>query len=142
MWKKYFADEAILSPEMTVAQINKIKGDIKTGIICYGKLPLMLTRNCPVVNSSSCDKCRRSGELTDRKGFVFSVDCSSGYSEILNSVPLYMLNELSDFENVDFFVLKFTKETKEECQQIISKYLCREKSEGKFTRGLYIRGVI
>ncbi|MBQ7957768.1 MAG: U32 family peptidase [Clostridia bacterium] len=142
MWKKHFADEAIMSPEMTVSQINKIKGDIKTGVICYGKLPLMLTRNCPMVNSTSCDKCRRNGELTDRKGFAFSIDCSSGSSEVLNSVPLYMCDELHTFESADFFVLKFTKESEDECREIISKYLHKEKYEGKFTRGLYLRGVI
>lgn len=142
MWKKHFDAEAILSPEMTVAQINNIKGEAKVGIICYGKLPLMLTRNCPVKNVSSCDKCRGNGTLTDRKGIVFSVDCTSGTSEILNSVPLYMCDELRDFENLDFCVLKFTTENKDECETVIRQYLHREKYNGKFTRGLYRRGVI
>lgn len=142
MWKKHFDAEAILSPEMTVSQINNIKGETKAGIICYGKLPLMLTRNCPVKNVSSCDKCRGNGTLTDRKGIVFSVDCTSGTSEILNSVPLYMCDELRDFENLDFCVLKFTTENKDECENVIRQYLRREKYNGKFTRGLYRRGVI
>ena len=142
MWKKHFDAEAILSPEMTVTQINNIKGEAKAGIICYGKLPLMLTRNCPVKNVTSCDKCRGNGTLTDRKGIVFSVDCTTGTSEILNSVPLYMCDELRDFENLDFCVLKFTTESKDECETVIRQYLHREKYNGKFTRGLYRRGVI
>ncbi len=142
MWKKYFADEAILSPEMTVSQINKIKGETNTGIICYGKLPLMLTRNCPVKNVSSCERCKGNGNLTDRKGVVFPVDCTSGTSEILNSVPLYMCDELKNFESLDFCVLKFTTESKDECEKVIRQYLRREKYTGKFTRGLYRRGVI
>lgn len=142
MWKNYFADEAVLSAEMTVSQINKIKGNIRTGIICYGRLPLMLTRNCPVRNSRSCDKCGGNGKLTDRKGMEFPVDCSSGTSEILNSVPLCVFDEIGDFENIDFCVLKFTVETKEECEDIIEKYLSRKKYDGKFTRGLYRRGVM
>ena len=99
VWKKYFADEAVLSAEMTVSQINKIRGDIKKGVICYGKLPLMLTRNCPVKTFSSCAVCGGKGKLTDRKGYEFSVDCSSGTSEILNSVPLYIFDRLSEFKN-------------------------------------------
>lgn len=142
VWKNYFADEAVLSAEMTISQINKIKGNIRTGIICYGRLPLMLTRNCPVRNSRSCDKCGGNGKLTDRKGMEFPVDCSSGTSEILNSVPLCVFDEISDFENIDFCVLKFTVETKEECEDIIEKYLSRKKYDGKFTRGLYRRGVM
>ena len=142
VWKNYFADEAVLSAEMTVSQINKIKGNIKTGIICYGHLPLMLTRNCPIKNSSSCHNCGGNGKLTDRKGMEFPVDCSSGTSEILNSVPLCVFDEISDFENIDFCVLKFTVEIKEECEKIIDLYLSRKKYDGKFTRGLYHRGVI
>ena len=142
VWKNYFADEAILSTEMTVSQINRLRGEIKTGIICYGKLPLMLTRNCPVKSFSSCTECGGKGKLTDRKGYEFSVDCSSGTSEILNSMPLYIFDRLSEFKNIDFCVLKFTTESKEECKKITDKYLRREKSEDKFTRGLYYRGVI
>ena len=142
MWKKHFASEAILSAEMTTTQINKIKGDIKTGVICYGKIPLMLTRNCPMNNTSSCEKCQKNGSLVDRKGFSFSIDCSTGCSEILNSVPVYMCDELEKFGNADFFVLKFTTESKEECAEILRKYLSHEKYDGKFTRGLYNRGVI
>ncbi len=142
LWEKHFADEAVLSPEMTVRQINGIKNKIKTGIICYGNLPLMLTRNCPVKNVLGCDKCKKSGKLVDRKGFEFAVDCSSGTSEILNSVPIYIFDELSKFKTPDFCVLFFTRETKDECQSIIEKYILREKSDEKFTRGLYFRGVI
>ncbi len=142
VWKKHFADEVILSPEMTVTQINKIKSDINCGIICYGKLPLMLTRNCPVKNSFTCDECKKNGKLTDRKGISFSVDCSSGMSEILNSVPIYMLDKLSEFSGVQFFILKFTTETKKECEDIIENYFSKNKPEIKFTRGLYFRGVI
>ena len=142
VWKNKFADEAILSAEMTTAQMNKISGDIRTGLICYGKLPLMLTRNCPMNNTISCDKCKKTGALTDRKGFAFPIDCSSGCSEILNSVPIYMCDRISEFENADFFVLKFTTETKDECTEILANYKTRSKAEKKYTRGLYQRGVI
>ena len=142
MWKKYFCDEAILSPEMTVKDINNIKGDAKTGIICYGRLPLMITRNCPVKNKFSCSQCQKNGTLTDRKGLSFPVDCTSGTSEILNSVPINVCDELSSFENINFAVLKFTDEDKNECEDIIKNYINRKKSDGKFTRGLYHRGVI
>lgn len=142
MWKKYFADEVILSPEMTCAQINKIKSDINCGIICYGKLPLMLTRNCPIKNSFTCAECKKRGQLTDRKNINFAVDCSTGTSEILNSVPIYILDELNKFANLDFFVFKFTTETKKECEEIIENYFSRRKADIKFTRGLYFRGVI
>lgn len=142
LWKKYFADEAVLSVEMTSSRINRIRGAISTGVICYGRIPLMLTRNCPVKAFVSCEKCKGNGKLTDRKNMEFPVDCSSGTSEILNSVPLDISDEISQFENIDFCVLKFTVETKEECENILERFSRRRKADGKFTRGLYRRGVI
>ncbi len=142
VWKKHFADEAVLSVEMTSSRINRIRGSVSTGIICYGHIPLMLTRNCPVKAFLSCEKCKGNGKLTDRKNMEFPVDCSSGTSEILNSVPLDIFDEISQFENIDFCVLEFTVETKEECEKILERYACRRKGDGKFTRGLYRRGVI
>ncbi len=142
MWKKYFADEAVLSFEMTSREIANIRGNIKTGVVCYGRLPLMITRNCPVKNKFSCAECNKNGVLTDRKGIEFYVDCTSGTSEILNSVPLNVCDEISKFENTDFCVLKFTTESKTECENIIKNYLAGEKPKGNFTRGLYHRGVV
>lgn len=39
-----------VSFELTLAQIAKLGGNIPRGIISYGRLPLMLTRNCPAKN--------------------------------------------------------------------------------------------
>ncbi|MCC8016281.1 MAG: hypothetical protein LIO43_02600 [Clostridiales bacterium] len=48
----------ILSFELTVESTNKISAP-DTGVIVYGRLPLMLARNCPVKNNIGCDKCRK-----------------------------------------------------------------------------------
>lgn len=42
----------ILSFELTVSEANRVNSR-DTGIIVYGKLPLMLTRNCPVKTRSA-----------------------------------------------------------------------------------------
>ena len=39
-----------LSFELTAGMINRISGNIKTGVVGYGYLPLMITRNCPNKN--------------------------------------------------------------------------------------------
>ena len=39
--------EITLSPELTLKRLSKTGGTAKRGIIGYGRLPLMLTRNCP-----------------------------------------------------------------------------------------------
>lgn len=132
----------LLSPELTLAQAQAIGGDAPRGVFAYGRLPLMLTRNCPQKNGKSCAECRRSGKLTDRRGIDFPIDCRSGCSEILNSVPVYMADRLSEIRNMDFILLYFTNESKEKTSLVIQDYIKgSKKPHGEFTRGLLYRGV-
>lgn len=140
-YKNLGVEKALLSPELTVNQIKNLGGDLPRGIFAYGRLPLMLTRNCPVKNVKSCGECRQTGTLTDRKNTVFTVDCSSGMSEILNSRPVYMADRLNEIKNCDFILLYFTDESKQQAQNIIKKYISGGKPQGEFTRGLLYRGV-
>ena len=139
--EKLGAEEATVSCELTLGRIKKLGGRIKRGIIAYGNIPLMLTRNCPIKNGKSCKECGRSSFITDRMGVKFPVLCTDSCSEILNSRPIYLADRLNEIENVDFITLYFTKETKSEASAVIKKYVLGEKPDGEFTRGLYYRGI-
>lgn len=131
-----------ISFEMTLEQISKLGGNIKRGIVAYGRLPLMLTRNCPIANSESgCLSCKTPKSITDRKGVKFPVMCNFGCSEILNSVPLYLADRLHETKNIDFIVLRFSVENSVETEEKLHCFLKKQKSDEKFTRGLYYRGV-
>ena len=133
-------DSPILSFEMTINQANSINAK-DTGIIAYGKIPLMISRNCPVKNRIGCEKCRKNGVLTDRKGYKFPVICSPyPCVEILNPLPIVLSDKLSDIKT-DFIHFYFTDETEEEIRQIISLYKFNKFCEKNYTRGLYYRGV-
>ncbi len=134
-------ESCVLSPELTLQQASEIGGNTKRGLISYGRLPLMLTRNCPAKNARDCTKCDKNAYLTDRLGVQFPIVCSNGFSELLNSRPIYMAERLSELKNIDFMILYFTKESPEECLQIITSYSNKEKYLGELTRGLYYRGV-
>lgn len=140
-YSKLGIKEALLSPELTLTQIRNIGGKLPRGVFAYGRLPLMLTRNCPVKNVKTCGECKQTGSLTDRKNTVFTIDCSSEMSEILNSRPVYMADRLNEIRNVDFILLYFTDESKQEAQNIINRYISGNKPRGEFTRGLFYRGV-
>ncbi len=133
-------DSPILSFELTLEQANRIAAD-DVGIIGYGKLPLMITRNCPVKNRIGCDKCKKQGTLTDRKGYKFSVKCSSyPCVEILNPLPVYLGDRISEI-NTDFVHFYFTDEAKDEVSDLVKMYKNGDKFSAKYTRGLYYRGV-
>lgn len=129
-----------LSPELKASQLSRIACPGRLGAIIYGRLPLMVTRNCPISAQIGCKNC--TGSLIDRTGAKFPVLChrESGYYELLNSRPIYLADKLDDF-NLDFGDLYFTVETPGEAARVLREYRARVKPDGEFTRGLYYRGV-
>lgn len=134
--------DCTLSFELRLDQAKDIGGSIGKGIVAYGRLPLMLVRNCPL-SRIGCAGCGGRGYLTDRMGKKFPVMCSGfGFSEVLNCVPLYLADIRDELWAFDFLMLHFTDEGKDEAAKVTRQYLegGEPKKEG-FTRGLYFRGV-
>ena len=141
--KELGAADAIVSFELKAAQISRLKKPLPIGVYAYGRLPLMLTVNCPISAAAGCKNCIH--HITDRTGRDFPVRCSKreGYVEILNSEVLYMADKLGDLRSADILMLDFTDETPAQVRHIIEEY----ENGGlngrpdKITRGLYYRGV-
>lgn len=130
----------MLSPELKAEELNNIKTNLSAGYFAYGRLPLMLTRNCPV-NNSDCANCNKDRVLIDRMGVKFPVKCVNGFSVLLNSKPHYLADKAEDFKSLDFAELYFTVENRDEVEAIIESYKTGAKPNTDFTRGLYYRGV-
>lgn len=139
--KRIGINEFTVSNECTLEQFGNISAPIPKGITVYGRIPLMLTRNCPVKNGKSCAECSRKSGITDRMGIKFPVRCSFGYSEILNSRPIYMADRLREIPPADFWFFNFTIETRTEVENIINSYKRGASPAGEYTRGLLYRGV-
>ncbi len=135
------AKDILLSAELNLSQAAHIGGDIPRGIMAYGRIPLMLTRNCPVRNKLSCSECKGNSFLVDRMGVEFPVRCQNGCSYILNSRPLWLADKQNDIRNCDFSLLYFTTETKEQVCGIIDSFVSGKSPDGEFTRGLYFKSV-
>ena len=134
-------DKVIVSNECTLDKFGKISSSTPIGLTVYGRIPLMLTRNCPVKNGKKCAECNRESYITDRMGIRFPVKCNMGYSEILNSRPIYMADRMGEIPDCDIMFFNFTTESKYEVESVISAYENEEKSTSEFTRGLLYRGV-
>ncbi len=135
------ATDSLLSCEVSLSQVAYMGGTLPRGIMAYGRIPLMLTRNCPVKNELTCAECGKNSVLVDRMGVEFPVRCKNGCSYILNSRPLWLADKQKDIRNCDFALLYFTTEAKDEAAQIIGDYFCEKSAKGDFTRGLYYKGV-
>lgn len=131
---------ATVSFEMKASQINRLRTDMPIGFVAYGRLPLMLTVNCPIQAQVGCKNCKK--RLTDRTGAKFKVDChkSEGYYELLNSKVLHLEDKLDDF-NADFAILCFTDESPDEVARVIDNYRNRTHDSRDATNGLYYRGI-
>ncbi len=130
--------DAEVSVELTAAQISKLGGRLPIGIVSSGRLPLMLTRNCPADNSLS-DK--KEMMLRDRKEMEFPLQNYGACTEILNSVPLDLSDRRRELLGVDFEVLRFSVENPVESGEILELFNSGKCRKGAYTRGLYYRGV-
>ena len=129
-----------VSFELKISQSRKMSQTVPHGIIAYGKLPLMLTVNCPIKNSDGCKKCTH--KITDRTNRNFFVRCSYNYTEIFNSDPLYLADKCTELLNFSFITLFFTDETPSQIKKIINDYkFGSDQVPSGITRGLYFRGI-
>lgn len=133
----------VVSPELSFAQMRFTQAAAcACGVVTYGRLPLMLTRNCPAKAAGRrCEDCKGHALLTDRKQVQFPVTCTNGCSELLNSVPLYWLDKSAQLPRGAFQFLHFTVESAKEVAAVLEQSLCAAPSMQSITRGMYKKGV-
>ncbi len=140
--QSYGVEDVELSFELDYMRINALKSDITRGVVGYGHLPLMMTRNCPVKSGdNTCVTCKNGFKLQDRKNEQFELICDKNVVEILNCVPLILPLEIYNSKNLDFTVFHFSVENSVENKEKILKNLSENRSFTRFTHGLYLRGV-
>ncbi len=139
---KMGAKDCLISCETAFAQASRLCGEIPRGAMIYGRIPLMLTRNCPIKNRLTCSECSSNSYLVDRMGVKFPVICKNGCSFILNSRPLWVADKKNEMKGLDFGLIYFTNESREECERVICEVKNGSAPQGEFTRGLYFKGVL
>ena len=140
--KKAGLSEVTVSLEISHKDFSGIASVIPAAAVIYGNVPLMLARNCPVRQAAGCKKC--SGRLTDRTGRHFEVICSGNkeYVEILNSDKLCIADKLSGFKGAASFDILAGNGSPETVTCEIFKCINGAAPSGRFTRGLYGKGVL
>ena len=138
---------ATASFEMTLPQIRDVSKAVPTELICYGRLPLMVTENCLIRGKTGQCACHLGPtKLTDKTGAEFPVirDGASCRSVLLNGKKLNWLDRQSDLFRLGLWAtrLYFTTENSKEVDQVLaSVHNPTQFDPGACTRGLYLRGV-
>ena len=136
---------ATLSFELRLAQVRDLSKPLDTELIVYGRLPLMVTKNCVIKNSTGACSCGGATGITDRRGAVFPVVQEFGCRNVvLNSKKLFMADRQRELASLGLWAtrLAFTTENARECVSVMKRYQNMGDYEPVgFTRGLYYRGV-
>lgn len=136
-------ESVTVSAELRHQQVRDLRKYIPCEAVVYGRLPLMVTENCPLRCSGQCSA-GSGGVLTDRTGARFPVLCGHGCRpEIQNSRPLYLADKPEWKKcGLRWARLRLTTETAEEALDILQRYQGADfPAPAGFTRGLFYRGV-
>lgn len=142
-----------LSPELNLGEIKALaeNTDAYIEVIGYGRIPLMLMKNCPVKAAGKCQRGKSIYKLRDRKREEFPIVCNDDCTaKILNSKPVFMADKMPDLKKLKINAVRliFTVENSAQCDKIINMYKSAldggeipGQAENSFTRGHYYRGV-
>ncbi len=126
-----------LSPEVRVVDLAQFAGlSVRTSLLAYGRLPVMMTRVCPLQNITDCARCTKRGKLLDRKGEQLPVICRGSVREIYNPVPIWMGDRQHEAA-CDLLTLYFTWETADRVAAVTGMFRNGCAFDTRFTRGLY-----
>ena len=138
---------ATLSFEMTLPQIRDVSKSVPAEILCYGRMPLMVTENCLIRGKTGECACRQGQtRLVDKTGADFPVirDGNSCRSILLNGKKLNWLDRQNDLGKLGLWAVRlyFTTENAKEVEHVLSSCISPVPFDpGACTRGLYLRGL-
>ena len=138
---------ATLSFEMTLPQIRDVSKAVPCELLCYGRMPLMITENCLIRGKTGQCTCHLAPtKLTDKTGAEFPIikDGNSCRSVLLNGKKLNWLDRQNDLARLGLWAtrLYFTTENPKEVDNVLGAYRNPTPFDpGACTRGLYLRGL-
>ena len=134
------AEEMTISFESSLRQGAALGDYLPYGVIGYGYLPLMTFRACPAQGAKGCGGCSGQAALTDRLGKDFPVLCHRRrYSQLLNTVPLYLGDKQDALEGYSHVTLRFTIESPERCARVVQLWREGAPFREERTNGLCFR---
>ena len=136
---------ATASFELRIQQIRDMQKPLDTEMIIYGRLPVMVSDQCVIRQSSGRCNCQVPGQLADRTGSVFPVVKEFGCRNVIyNAHKLILADRREELLSAGLWGLRllFTTESARECVEVAKAYLgMTDYRPNMLTRGLYYRGV-
>ncbi len=140
-------ESAALSYEMTLPQVRDLSKAVASELLCYGRMPLMVTENCLIKGKTGECACHLGAtRLVDKTGAEFPVikDGDSCRSVLLNGKKLNWLDRQQDLAKLGLWAMRlyFTTENPKEVDYVLASCITPVPFDaGACTRGLYLRGL-
>ena len=136
---------ATASFELRIQQIRDMQKPLDTEMIIYGRLPVMVSDQSIIRQSSGRCNCQVPGQLADRTGSVFPVMKEFGCRNVIyNAHKLFLADRRDELLSAGLWGMRllFTTESARECVEVAKAYLgMTDYQPNMLTRGLYYRGV-
>ena len=136
---------ATASFELRIQQIRDMQKPLDTEMIIYGRLPVRVSDQCIIRQSSGRCNCQVPGQLADRTGSVFPVMKEFGCRNVIyNAHKLFLADRRDELLSAGLWGMRllFTTESARECVEVAKAYLgMTDYQPNMLTRGLYYRGV-
>jgi len=134
---------ATLSFELPLGELRELSKPIDTELITYGRLPLMITENCIVRNSTDACTCDSFSGLVDEHGALYPVEPEFGCRNVLlNTKKLFMADKRRTIASLGVWAerLSFTTENAIECVTVLKRYMgLSDFTPTGYTRGMFYR---
>lgn len=131
-----------LAPWLPLSEIGQMSHICDTELILYGRLPVLLARQCLIRRKDGLCVCENKCELSDGQGGMLPLIREGAHSTLVyHAQKLWMLPYKSQWRHIGLWAgrLDFITENARECAQIALAFAEREEYEPQaFTTGFYL----
>ena len=135
---------AVVSPELSLAQIREMSKPLDTELVIYGRLSAMVTETCILKESAGRCICTTPGQMADTHGGVWPVTKHFGCrNTVWMAKKLWLGDVTSQWIQSGLWAvrLNFSTESPRECLDVANACIRGESYRPNgMTRGLYFRG--
>ena len=137
-WEELNINRTAVSIETSKEEINSLSAENELELLAYGRLPLMVTHQCPIGNYDGnktnhiyCTRRYHTDTYTlsgDKNSYLLHTDCDNCICSIESEKPIDVLSEV-DIYNVDVIRLSFSDESAAEVEKILKRATAQLKGQ-------------
>jgi putative protease len=132
--------------QLSGAQIKDLAKTADTEMIVYGRMPVMVTDQCIIRNSSGRCSCGTPTDMGDESGNIYPVEKEFGCRNVIyDAKKIFLADRQSIYTNAGLWAVRllFSTESARECADVAKRYRgLSNYRPNNLSRGLYPKGAL